>query len=601
MTGSRAERRLGAAFAAVLLLAAAPGLAQTAAPPAAPSAPPQPVETAPAGPAVEVGALGTPDGPAVGLIDAEHGGMAGDIWSASERAVIEDMMTRLPLATPVRAVRALARKLVLTAADAPLGQAPHAFQTVRIRALLNGGLVDEAAQLALMVDLKGDLEFARVKAEAILLAGDAAQACSDATAARQSEADPFWMQLRAYCYAAAGQDDFFELTRGVMKAQGIYDKGFDTLLNDFLAHKTDNPGELRNPTAVELFLLRQAGLPVGPDLAAKFGLAASILALHDARNPPPARAAAAEQALHTGALSAGDLGAIADAQSFTPQQLDNASSAALDMPFFLGQALLRQAVARAADDGAKAELLAAALRLGRQSRLLPVAALMQEKALAQLAPASGLHAYAPAFIRALLLAHQADAAEKWRAILDPDNPQDRPVTSGLAVVLALETPDAGRKARAQPALAWLAQNALSPQPAGGADAQALGALALALWDGLGEPMPQAAPPPTEQPSAVQPQSAPSQVAPFQAVLAQAWPGRTLAPVLRKHLADIAGESGRKGEAVLAVLDAVGAQGPGDLSPDAAGFLVHALMQEGEGAAARALAADALLLRQPVQP
>ena len=44
-------------------------------------------------------------------------------------------MTRLPLATPVRSVRNLARRLLLTTADAPEGQAPHSFQTVRLRAL----------------------------------------------------------------------------------------------------------------------------------------------------------------------------------------------------------------------------------------------------------------------------------------------------------------------------------------------------------------------------------------------------------------------------------------------------------------------------------
>jgi hypothetical protein len=386
------------------------------------------------------------------------------------------------------------------------------------------------------------------------------------------------MQLRAYCFGISGQRDLLDLTRSVIKAQGADDRAFEILLDDALAHKSTPPGELHDPTAVDVFLLRQVGQPVGPGLAARFGLAASVLALKDAKNPPAARADAVTQALHAGAASTAELDAIADAQSFTPQQFANAESAAAGLPFFLGQALIRQALAHTNDDDQKVKLLAVAFRQARQMQLLPVAAVMQQDAAASIIPGPSLRSYAPAFSRALLLAHQADAAERWRDMLDPNADADASLAAGLAVTLNLVASNPGRTARAHSALVWLAQNAAGPQTAGGPPEQQIAVLALGVYDALGETMPPGL-----------------QLAPL---LAKDWPGRVIAPAVRKRLDETLGRPDRKGEAILTVLDTIGAGGPGDFTPAAAATLVRALKAEGEGDAARALAADALLLFQP---
>ena len=93
MTGLRAELTL--ALAAGLFVAAA--AAQVPAPVPKPlsdgspvQAEPLPASELPSKPVpVQVDTLGTSDGPAVGLLDADHGGMAPDIWSGSARSEIE--------------------------------------------------------------------------------------------------------------------------------------------------------------------------------------------------------------------------------------------------------------------------------------------------------------------------------------------------------------------------------------------------------------------------------------------------------------------------------------------------------------------------------
>ena len=152
MTVLQVEVFRAAAVAAFLFVCAVPAVAQVlpdngGTPPEPASATPpltggEPVEALPppAGTSIEVQALGSPDGPPVGLLGPTNGGLGADIWSGSPRALIEDLLARLPLATPVPSVRRLARRLVLTKADAPVGEAPHAFQTVRVEALRDAGL-----------------------------------------------------------------------------------------------------------------------------------------------------------------------------------------------------------------------------------------------------------------------------------------------------------------------------------------------------------------------------------------------------------------------------------------------------------------------------
>jgi len=584
MIGLRAKLALAGALLASAAVAQTPAAnappQSLGGPTAIAPTPLPPPPPAPKSSAIEVNTLGVPEGPPAGTLDPSNDGMTDDIWSGSPRGAVEGLLARMPLGTPIRSVRGLGRKLLLTKADAPTGQAPRAFQTARLQALLAAGFVSDTAKLALQIQFKDDPEFAHLQATAILLGGKPADACSDATITRETDTEPFWMQLRAYCYAVTGKSDLLEITRGVMKAQGADDKAFEILLDDVMTHKATPPGALHDPTAVQVFLMRQVGIPINPSLAARFGLAASVLALRDVKNTPQARADAASQAMHAGAASTAELGAVADAQTFTPQQFANAETAAEGLPFFAGQALIRQAVARATSDDDKAKLLAAAFRLGRQAQLLPVAAAIQEKGAVALAPTPAMRSFAPAFAQALLLVRQADAAERWRDMLDMKTDADKLLAASLAVQLYLVAPNPGRAGRAQEALSVLAANTLTPQPVGGFEAKEFAALAIGLYDALGE---------------ILPADARAQLA---NLVQHQLPGRRLPPITAKHLADMKGQPGLKGEAILTILDGVGAGGPADLAPDQTMSFVRALKDWGEGDAAHAFAVDALVLYRP---
>ncbi len=542
-----------------------------------PSAPAEPA--APAGgysrqSGITVSTLGAPEGPPAGTLDPANGGLGADLWQGTSRAEAEELMARLPVATAVPPVRALARRLILTKAAAPVGNAAEAFATLRIKRLLDGGLLDDAADLAEIAQVPNDPAFARVQAEALLFAGRTQDVCGDKTAARTDSSEPFWIELRAYCYAVAGNDPALSLTQQVMQAQNMDDAAFDTLLGDIRSDVSKAPGGIDDPTALHAFMLHQADQPVSFDVGSQLGTPGLVQVLRGKRNSSDDRLRAAGQLLPTGVLTAQDLVAVADAQSFSDDQFATEHTQLPGMSFLEGQALLRQAVARAAPD-AKPALIAEALSRADAAGRLEVAAVLQADAILKLMPRPQLRSIAALVARALMLTGHADAAEQWVSVLNPVYAPDREALAADEAELNLIAANPVRQAAAQTALAELSQDV-----SGGMPNQSEAALVLGLYDALGLAVP------------------PGAQGVIPALGRISWPGRRPAPSTMTRLAAAEAAPGRKGEALMLVLNAIGPNGPGDLAPDVTVKLVRTLMRESVPAAARGIAIAALLRYRP---
>jgi len=165
--------------------------------------------------------------------------------------------------------------------------------------------------------------------------------------------------------------------------------------------------------------------------------------------------------------------------------------------------------------------------------------------------------------RAAMLIGKPDRAAGWIATLDSD--QDNPVSAALAATLDLIATEPARDAQAQAALHWLA---------GQHDEWA--ALVLGVYHVTDSPMP-----PEAHSAALK-------------LAAQAWPGRRPAPTELQRLDAALNDPERSGEAILTVLDIMGAKGLGDLAPDVTVRLLQALRREGLTDVARRLGIEALL-------
>lgn len=512
---------------------------------------------------VEVGALGSPEGPPVGTLDASNGGLGEHLWSGSDRGKVEALMTRAPIVSGDPVLRDLVRRAVLTRAAPPPGQAKKAFNTTRIERLLDAGMVHAAGALAAQAAVPNDDEFARVQAEAILLANRTQDACGPATGARLNGADVFWMQLRVYCAQVAGDTAAAELTRQVLKVQGHDDPAYDTLVEDVLTHKPLPPGAVTAPTAMHVFLYQQAGLPLPEAVGRKMGTAANVLVMRDARNPPRARFEAAERIVTSGAASPEELVKVADAQDLPLGKVANAAAEAPNVPFFMGQVLLRRAamIEPRAED--KAHLARLALSLGEKFRMAPIAAALQADVIASIKPSPALRDHARDFARALVLAGRSEAAASWAG-----------GDAAMKVLVALASNNPQRIAATQADLSAFAAGLAKNPPDPGADRASM-ALTLGLLDVTGYPMP------------------PDAKAASAAAESGMWDGERPGPGQMRTIVEIAGSPERRGEAVLMLTGTIGAIGLKTLAPDVTVEFVRLLMEMNETAAARALAIEAL--------
>ena len=537
-----------------------------------------PSETSLIPPDVTVGQLGALDGPVVGLLDDSNGGLGAEMWSASNRADLENELARIPIVTSDPVVRELARRVLLTRAIAPTGPARHALIEIRLARLLDAGLLSEAGALAGAASVPNDPEFARVQAEALLYSMQPA-VCSDKTNARLSEADTFWLELRAACYAVQGDIAAADLTKSVIDTQGASDAGFPLLLEDLERREGLSPGYFAHPTAVDVYILRRLGLPVAAPIASQLGTPADLVASRDQRNSASDRLAAAEQIVRTGALMGNDLRSIADAQLLSPDQTLASVAAARRLPFLERQILVRRAVALRSRPQDRLALIESADPSLNEDGPFHVFAALEEANIAATdpLPADGQASWVAA--RALILGGQPHAASVWLGA--PDNP----LTAEAALALDLAAPSPGTDAKAQAALSWFVAHP-TEQAGGWASAAAL---AEGLWHAFSFPI--ASEPAT---TAAAPEPLPPAPAP-------ANDGVQISSATMSAIDGAAADPNRRGEAVLRLIDAIGALGPARFAPDADIYFVSTLEKLNLDDAARQLAIECLLLGPPRPP
>jgi hypothetical protein len=431
--------------------------------PAGPSAPAE--ETlpdkpgAPSGPRVTMTGLSAIDPAGAGLVGPNSGGFAPTLWSGSARIAVASRIAQLPAAPNSPAMQGLTRRLLLTTAQPPSGVTPPdepSFLGLRLARMLANGWLEESAMLA--GQSPRDDSFARqTAAEALLLQGRDADACSDTTSLREQSNNPYWLKLRVVCYVQQQNMPAATLTLDVMRERGIEDDVFFALAGAVTeGSAAPKVAALPKPSGVHLALLRQAS--VTPPAALAGWVPAT--ALLSQSTDPDIRLTAAERAAVAGLAPADQLRVIYDAEAFTPDQLDDPEEWAPKLPPARANALYFQAITKRTLPAARAAAFAAALqRAESQNRFALFASMADELAL-KIQPAPDTAWLAPYVVRVLLYAGKDKAAERWLAILA--SPTDGPTVNAIQIHLALVRPTTENVARLQGAMTWLGQNALKP-------------------------------------------------------------------------------------------------------------------------------------------
>ena len=209
---------------------------------------------------VEVAPLAAPDAFSTPARDT---GLGPDLWRGTPIETARAVLPLLSVRPQSPAAQALARRVLATGAPGPEGSAGDSpLAGARAQALIALGDVAGAARILDRASgLERSPELARAAAETALLTADAARACAIAQNLASGRGETYWLRLRAFCQAEAGQTAQAQLTFDLAQTQAR-DAVFARLMSAKLTAAAPGAASLRN--GLDLALSRALAL----DLAA---------------------------------------------------------------------------------------------------------------------------------------------------------------------------------------------------------------------------------------------------------------------------------------------------------------------------------------------
>ena len=199
---------------------------------------------APAVAQVQVQTLAPPDLFSVGTGASD---LPSDLWTGSSGALAKAVMPVLGTRPMSFAATALARRVLSASANGPEGVGDDpVLAASRAEALLDLG---DAAGVQTITDRTPSLpqktELSRVAAEADLIEGQDDKACAIGDGLAGGRDGAYWLRLRAYCQARAGQGPAAQLTLDLSE-QAESTPDFQRLMNALLAGKDAGAPALDN-------------------------------------------------------------------------------------------------------------------------------------------------------------------------------------------------------------------------------------------------------------------------------------------------------------------------------------------------------------------
>ncbi|MFA7264431.1 MAG: hypothetical protein WC068_15535 [Caulobacter sp.] len=315
---------------------------------------------APATAQVEVAPLAAPDYFSLG--DRESG-LPADLWAGTSPAVARDIIPLIGRKPLSPAAAGLARRVLGAGVAGPesAGRDPD-VAAARVQALL--ALGDPATAWAAVErapNVPTNAGLAQAAAEAALVVGQDDAACRLSDQLTVGRGEIYWLRLRAFCQARAGQTDAAQLTL-TLASEKARDPVYSRLMNALLAGAGD-PGAASLRNGLDYALSRRLAL----DLQAARATASPAVAA-TLWPAPPVLDTEAETVARSMIASAATTPALIDAL------LDEADAAPPKArPGLIGRILLLEAMGASPGPDARARLARADAGKGAASPLLLLA------------------------------------------------------------------------------------------------------------------------------------------------------------------------------------------------------------------------------------
>lgn len=527
-----------------------------------PAIPPSPM--AGAGGRFVMEELKAPDIDSVGVLDENQGGLGNNLWHGSAASVVRRFLPQLPAASGSRVLRSLARRLLLTSAPPPEGNAGQTPPLLELRAERLYAMGEVEGLALLLKSAPAALvspTISRLKIDTFLLAGDAKAACAEATTHGGGDS-----RLNVFCLLTGGKVLEANMALDIMRERKDADHAFIAAAEGMAGTPPAKVDKLPNPIPLHLAAFKAAKIPLPADAAS----AASPAMLRILSESPglsnETRLIAAERAEALGVIDTDALRRLYGATTLSPAEQQAAQSQGERSP--QGRVLLLRAAQAEQNPATRADLIGRVMTAGAERGALGGTARLYAPLIADLKPAPELAPVAGILARALHAAGRPETAAPWVALAKAD-PAHAKSADALWPLSRLHRPAlSGEAGSSTQYAAWRAARELPPDQA---ERRAL--VALDLLQAVGEKVPQ-----TEWLS-LSPVPAATPAQPRPAV---------------KAMLRAAAEGLRLGETVLLSLVALGETGLDKADPDSLNRVIAALRLVGLEKEARELAVEAAL-------
>ncbi|MGE0652516.1 MAG: hypothetical protein AB7P12_12315 [Alphaproteobacteria bacterium] len=374
-------------------------------------------------PGIKVDTLGEIDPNSVGLLDAGGGGFGVAMWKGTPRSLVAALLPAMPAVPHSAVARDLHRRLLLSAAESPVGNSPKdrpSLLAMRIDRLLAQGDMDAAQGLLRVLPQRLDESaIARARADVAFLTNDNAGACAAVGGQLGQQGTDFWRKAQVFCQLLAGDAVGAGIGAGLLQEQGVEDAPFFALQRTLAGEKGIDFSSLAGLDKVgplHIAMMRAARVQLPPAVLASGSPAVLRTVALSPNADLDTRLEAAEQAEMHGALKTETLRQLYLSISFLPEELSDALSASEKLSGPRGRALLYHAARGQSDVSAQAKIIAGAFASARKHGRLPTTIRVLAPVLTGIEPRRNLAWFAVDAGSALYFMGAFDAAAQWVAL-----------------------------------------------------------------------------------------------------------------------------------------------------------------------------------------
>ena len=358
------------------------------------------------------------DANTVGTITEDEGGLGYDMWSGSERNIIQNYLKNLPINKESDTAIELIKKLLLSNAKVPKSNGEIDLILIRINKLIELGDFDNAKLLIDLVNKKDNEEILIKQTEINLSLNNFDLACSNIEEQRKSfKQNLFWRKVEIFCQILNGKTNKANLSLSLLKEEKNFnDENFLKIIDSLIYKDEINDESLVNLNLLNLVMTRVANINIKESYVLNDDPLLLTMIYRMPNAPIKLRIEAIEKSKKLLNLPIETIEEIYN--SYDLKAKDKKIS--LDDNILLGsetQSILFQMAIAEDDEEKKAKIIKKSLELAFINGNFTLISKLNLNSLLEIKPSKNLSWFANYAAKSLLISNKKEEAMKWYEIL----------------------------------------------------------------------------------------------------------------------------------------------------------------------------------------